>query len=75
MEPTAGQLRLDVEQRFARLDQPLLTPAEAAALLRVRTSWVYGAAREGKLPALKLGRHLRFLRSDLEAWIDAQRGA
>lgn len=73
MEPMAGQLRLDVEPRFERLDEPLLTPAEAAALLAVRTSWVYGAAREGRLPCRHIGRHLRFLRSDLERWLADQR--
>lgn len=74
MEPMAGQLRLDVERRFERLDEPLLTPSQAAELLAVRTSWVYAAAREGRLPCRRIGRHLRFLRSDLERWLVDQRG-
>ena len=55
------------------LSEPLLTAEDAAALLRVRTSWVYEATRTGRLPHLKVGRHLRFLRSDLEAWLREQR--
>jgi excisionase family DNA binding protein len=53
----------------------VLTPKEAAALLKVRPSWLYEAARTGRVPYLKLGRHLRFLRSDLEAWLVEQRVA
>lgn len=53
----------------------VLTPTEAAALLKVRPSWMYEAARVGGVPYLKLGRHLRFLRSDLEAWLIEQRVA
>ena len=30
-----------------RLDTPLLTPAEAAALLAVKPSWIYEAVRSG----------------------------
>lgn len=51
----------------------LLTPAEAADYLRVRPSWVYEAARGQRLPHVKLGRHLRFLREDLDAWVASQR--
>jgi excisionase family DNA binding protein len=50
-----------------------LTPAEAAALLSVLRSWVYDAARQGDLPCVRVGRHLRFLRSGLETWVSAQR--
>jgi excisionase family DNA binding protein len=51
----------------------LMTPAEAAAYLRVRPSWVYEAARGRRLPHIKVGRHLRFLQADLDAWLIAQR--
>jgi excisionase family DNA binding protein len=50
-----------------------LTPQEAAQYLRVRPSWVYEAARARRLPHLRLGRHLRFLRADLDAWVAANR--
>ena len=55
------------------LGEPLLRPVDAAALLAVRPSWVYEAVRAGRLPCVRVGRHVRFLRSDLEAWVVAQR--
>ena len=55
------------------LGEPLLDAARAAELLSVRPSWVYESVRSGRLPYLKLGRHIRFLRSDLETWLLDQR--
>jgi excisionase family DNA binding protein len=52
------------------LDGPLLTPTEAAALLSVKTSWIYEAVRTGRLPCLRLGRHIRFTQAMLEDWLD-----
>jgi excisionase family DNA binding protein len=66
-----GQLSLDQERQT--LSEPLLTPAEAAALLSVRTSWVYEAVRARRLPCVRVGKHVRFLRSDLEGWVREQR--
>jgi excisionase family DNA binding protein len=68
---TNGQLSLAHERHT--LDEPLLKPSDAAALLSVRTSWVYEAVRAGRLPCVRVGRHLRFLRSDLECWVREQR--
>jgi len=53
------------------LERPLLRPDEAAALLAVKTSWVYEAVRSGRLPCLRVGRHLRFTRAMLEGWLVA----
>jgi excisionase family DNA binding protein len=69
----AQQLRLDVSRLVVSLGEPLLTAAQAATLLSVRTSWVYDAARNGELPCVRLGKHLRFLRTDLERWVAEQR--
>jgi excisionase family DNA binding protein len=52
------------------LDGPLLRPEEAAALLSVKVSWVYDAVRTGKLPCLRVGRHIRFTRAMLEEWLE-----
>jgi excisionase family DNA binding protein len=52
-----------------RLEGPLLKPEEAAALLSVKTSWIYEAVRTGKLPCLRVGRHIRFTRQMLEEWL------
>ena len=55
------------------LSEPLLDSDAAAALLSVRRSWIYEAVRDGRLPHVKVGRHIRFLRADLESWVFAQR--
>jgi excisionase family DNA binding protein len=51
------------------LDSPLLTPVDAATLLSVKTSWIYEAVRTGRLPCIRLGRHIRFTRGMLEDWL------
>jgi excisionase family DNA binding protein len=56
----------------ARLGTPLLRPAEAAELLSVRPSWIYEAVRTNRLPCLRVGRHIRFTREMLEAWLANQ---
>jgi excisionase family DNA binding protein len=54
------------------LSEPLLDCEAAAKLLNVRVSRVRDAARLGQLPCLRVGRHLRFTRSMLEAWLAGQ---
>jgi excisionase family DNA binding protein len=58
-------------KREAALDEPLLGAAQAARLLSVRPAWIYAAVREGRLPHVRLGRQVRFLRADLEAFVAA----
>jgi excisionase family DNA binding protein len=53
-------------------DGPLLRPEEAASLLSVKTSWVYDAVRAGRVPCLRVGRHIRFTRLMLEDWLAEQ---
>lgn len=43
----------------------LLTVDDVCRLLKVKRSWVYDAAERGDLPVVRLGRQLRFRRSDL----------
>jgi excisionase family DNA binding protein len=45
-----------------------LTVHEAAALLRVKVSWLYERTRTNSIPHVKLGKYLRFDRSELIAW-------
>ncbi len=52
-----------------RLDGPLLRPDQVAALLAVKTSWVYDAVRTGSLPCIRVGRHIRFTQAMLEEWL------
>jgi excisionase family DNA binding protein len=51
---------------------PLLRPEEAVHLLSVKTSWVYEAVRTGRVPCLRVGRHIRFTRPMLEDWLAEQ---
>jgi excisionase family DNA binding protein len=55
-----------------RLDGPLLRPDQAAELLSVKTSWVYDAVQNGRLPCLRIGRHIRFTRAMLEDWLQSR---
>jgi excisionase family DNA binding protein len=55
------------------LSEPLLTADDAAELLRVRRSTVYELARTRRLPHIRVGRRILFVRSDLAAWVAANR--
>jgi len=56
----------------------LLRPSEVCELLAVSRSWLYEAARDGRIPSIRLGGPdgpLRLVEADLNAWIDqARRG-
>ncbi len=51
---------------------PLLRPEEAARLLSVKASWIYEAVRAGRVPCLRVGRHIRFTRYMFEDWLAEQ---
>ena len=48
----------------------LMTPSQVAALLQMRLSTIESYARRGLLPSVKVGRHRRFIRSQLDRTID-----
>lgn len=50
----------------------LLTPVEAAAILRIHEKTAIKLARTKRLPAMRLGKHWRFREQDLAAWIELQ---
>ena len=50
----------------------ILTLSEAAALIRVSRKTLGELARSQRVPAKKVGREWRFLRSALEAWLAGQ---
>ncbi len=58
--------------RVARL---LLTPREAAAALAVCEKTLWSLAKRGELPAVRIGRAVRYDVADLRAWIDSRKGA
>ena len=45
----------------------LMTSSQVAELLQMKRTTIEDYARRGLLPSLKLGRHRRFVRSDVEA--------
>jgi excisionase family DNA binding protein len=49
----------------------LLTAQETSALLRVSCQRVYEMARQGLLPAVRVGRCVRFDEVRLRSWLDA----
>jgi excisionase family DNA binding protein len=60
---------------FADLRDELMTSQQLADLLKMRRSTIEDYARRGLLPSFKLGRHRRFIRSDvLEALDRLRRG-
>ena len=50
---------------------PMLTADEASIMLRVRKPQLYALAREGIVPAVRVGRAVRFNRDQLHAWIES----
>ena len=54
-------------------DNVLLKAEEVAQILRVPKSWVYSHLQE--LPAIRLGRYVRFRRYDIERFLEERSGA
>lgn len=46
-----------------------MTVEEVAAYLRVKPSTVYDWAKQGKIPAVKMGRLWRFETEKIEEWV------
>jgi len=53
--------------------QPLLTQQEAAEILRVCPKTIYTLTKDGALPAVRIGRAVRYDRGDLQRFITARR--
>jgi excisionase family DNA binding protein len=54
----------------------LLRPMDVARILGVSRSWLYEAAKDGRIPCVRLGGEdgpLRFLEADLAAWLEQAR--
>lgn len=51
----------------------LLKAPEVATWLDVPQTWVEQAARDGRIPSLKIGRRRRYSRADIERWLEEQR--
>ena len=51
----------------------LMTSAQVAELLHMKRTTIEDYARRGLLPSIKLGRHRRFVRSDVETALERLR--
>ena len=72
-DPTAALV--PVTATHPTLDEPLLAADDVARLLAVPRSSVYQYARrlQDPMPAIRIGRHLRFQRAAIERWLAGQR--
>jgi excisionase family DNA binding protein len=52
----------------------LVTAEYVAELLEVPVSWVREHTRNGTIPHIKLGRYVRYDKSEIAAWIEHLRG-
>jgi excisionase family DNA binding protein len=69
-------LMVDRKDAMTHLDTDLLNPTDIADRLGVSRSWVYDAAKAGRIPCVRLGGPdgpPRFLRDDVEAWLELAR--
>lgn len=49
----------------------LLTANELSKILRVPKTTLYTLSQQGKIPALKIGKHWRYIKSEIKKWIEA----
>jgi excisionase family DNA binding protein len=58
--------------------QSLLKPTDLARRLGVSRSWLYDAAKAGRIPSVRIGGEegpLRFVPEDIDRWLDDARAA
>ena len=48
----------------------LLTVEDVCELFQFKKSYLYHLTHQNRIPHFKIGNHLRFRRSDLEAWLE-----
>lgn len=53
-------------------DQDLLTIKQVAQLLQLRETTIYAWVKNGKIPAIKVGRSWQFRQSELTLWLDSR---
>ncbi|MGO8907111.1 MAG: helix-turn-helix domain-containing protein [Solirubrobacteraceae bacterium] len=65
-----------MNQSHPQLTLTLIKPTALAAQLGVSRSWLYEAARTGRIPSIRIGGEdgpLRFVPEDIERWLDEAR--
>jgi len=57
------------------MDEPLENVAELSKRTGMPASWIYSQCEAGALPHLKVGKYLRFIPSEVNAWfLERRRG-
>ena len=56
------------------IDSEILTVKELQGYLKVPRPTIYVLAQNGRIPAAKIGKHWRFRRVDVDAWLVSQQG-
>ena len=75
VESRVHELAAAAHHAVDELGGRLLTAKEVGALLQLNASWVLDAARRNAIPHIRLGRYVRFHRTDIETWLlDQRRG-
>jgi predicted DNA-binding transcriptional regulator AlpA len=68
--------RVHVQRRVLDMEDDLLKPAALARKLGVSRSWLYDAAKNGRIPSIRVGGAdgpLRFFPVDIERWLNQTR--
>ena len=53
--------------------EELVSPKELCKLLKVSKFWTYTMVKKGLLPCYKMGKTVRFKKSDIEAYLERTR--
>ncbi len=65
-----------MHQGYPRPELVLIKPTALAARLGVSRTWIYDAAKTGRIPSIRIGGQdgpLRFVPEDIERWLDDAR--
>jgi len=57
--------------QHVKKDDPLLGVKELAQYIGVSVQWVYERVQLKEIPYIKVGKHLRFCKSDIDTWLDS----
>jgi excisionase family DNA binding protein len=64
-------MTIEIPHDAQSLDDDWFTPAELAAWLKITTDWIYDACQKQSIPHYRIGRKVRFSRSQLLEWLEA----
>ena len=53
------------------MDDQLMTPDEVCTYLKINKDWLYDQVEARRIPHIRLGRQLRFRRTELDDFLDS----